>query len=164
LIALKNLLVVFASILILVSTFVSFDQFVRALNIIVSHGGTGDMELCVKSDGFENACDDFNLSEYQNPLQYILEGEGPDEGDDFQVCYEIKDTEVDDCRNFESTGSSQQTVNVEIPSTGLPTGGSTASNNVDFSLQNTEEQPPSSPSADTPEEPPELPPLPSTPP
>jgi hypothetical protein len=159
LIGLKNFLIVIIAIMVFVPSLVSFDQLVQALNIVISHGGAGDLELCFESDGYENQCDDIILSEYQNPFQYILEVEDPDQGHNFQVCYEIRDTDVEDCRNFEFTGSSQQTVNVEIPSTELPTGGGTASNNEDFSLQNTEGDSPSS-SPDTPEESPGLPPLP----
>jgi hypothetical protein len=125
----------------------------------VTHGGSGDLELCVESEGYEEQCDDFDLSEYQNPFEYILDVEDPDEGHNFSVCYELRDTELEDCRNFEFTGSSQQTVDVEIPSTGLPTEAGNTNNN-DFSLPSNGGD--STPSSDTAL--PDLPPLPALPP
>ena len=140
--------------------FISLNHYVQALTIFVSHGGSGDLELCIESQGYEDQCDDFNLFEYPNPFQYILDVEDPDQGHNFQVCYEIMETNVEDCRNFEFTGSSQQTVNIEIPSAGTSVG-DTANNNEDLSLQNPEE---SSSLPSIPEEPSELPPLPPSPP
>lgn len=132
---------------------------VYGITVLVTHGGSGDLELCVESEGYEDQCDDYILSEYQNPFQFILDVEDPDKGHNFRVCYELRDTDIEDCRNFEFTGSSQQTVNVEIPSTGLPTEESNANNN-DFSLQNNGGDSPLS--SDT--APPDLPPLPALPP
>jgi hypothetical protein len=157
---LGNVVITSGVVLIFVLAFVSFNIYAQALTILVSHGGSGDLELCVESNGYEDQCDDFNLSEYNNPFEYVLEVEDPDQGHNFQVCYEIRDTNAKDCRNFEFTGSSQQTVNVEIPSTGLPVAGGNTNNIEDFSLQNPIEDS-QSPTA-TPEAPPELPPLPPT--
>ena len=80
---------------------------VFGLTVLVSHGGSGDFELCVESEGYEDRCDDFILAEYPNPFQYILEVEDPDEGHNFRICYELRDIDAEDCRNFEFTGSSQ---------------------------------------------------------
>ena len=132
---------------------------VYGITILVTHGGSGDLELCAESEGYEEQCDDFDLSEYQNPFEYILDVENPDEGHNFRICYELRDTEIEDCRNFEFTGSSQQTVDVEIPSTGLPTEEGNTNNN-DFSLPSNGGD--SLPSSDTGL--PDLPPLPALPP
>ena len=46
-------------------------QHVEALDIIVSHGGKGEIELCMESDGYNNPCDDFNLVEWTRPLEAV---------------------------------------------------------------------------------------------
>lgn len=139
---------------------------VHGLIVLVSHGGNGDIELCLDSEGYEDVCSDFNLSEYGSPFRYILDVEDPDEGHNFDICYEVKDTDIEGCRDFEFTGSSQQTVNIEIPSTRLPTEGADANNNNDFSLGNGEGTSIISPDTKVPEvlEVPDLPPLPPIPP
>jgi len=129
---------------------------VHGLTVLVSHGGSGDLELCLESKGYEDQCHDFNLSEYANPLQYILDVEDPDEGHNFRICYDLKDTDAQDCKNFEFTESSQQTVNIDVPSNVPPTEDGGANNSEDFSLQHSE--------GDSDTTVPDLPPLPPTPP
>jgi hypothetical protein len=142
-----------------VLAFVPFGHYAQALTILVSHGGSGDLELCIESQGYDDQCNNFNLFEYQNPFEYIVDVEDPDQGHNFQICYEIRDTDLEDCRTFEFTGSSEQTINIDIPSTGLSTGSGTA-NNEGFSLENTEESSPPPSPPDPVEVPSELPPLP----
>lgn len=171
---LKNLVIIICFILIFVSSPVSHYQYIHAidteLSIILSHGGKGNIELCVESSGYEDQCDDFDLSVYQNPLRYILDVEDPDQGQDFRVCYEVKETESEGCRNFEFNGLARQTVNIEIPDIELPaTDGGRPISDEDFSLQDTDGSLSSpQPSSDTPgpatQTVPELPPVPVIPP
>lgn len=134
-------------------------QYVHALNIITSHGGSGDIELCVESNGYEDQCEDFSLSEWPSPFRYILDVEDPDQGHDFSVCYEVEvsDSDSKTCRDFEFTGSDEQVIDFLIPDIKSPTPANTPEG--DFSLQN----PSNLPGATAPTNP-ELPPVPSSPP
>jgi hypothetical protein len=114
---------------------VPLAQNVNALDIIISHGGTGEIELCIESDGYEDQCDDFDLSEWPNPLPYVLDVEDPDEGHDFQICYEVKGVDEKECNDFEFTGSADQSVDVQIPNINSTPDDSEPVNNDDFSLQ-----------------------------
>lgn len=141
-----------------VLAFASFNNYVHALNIIVSHGGSGEIELCVESDGYEDPCDDFNLSEWPDPFRYILDVEDPEAGHDFSVCYEVQDSDSDSrtCREFEFTGSDEQTIDVYIPDISPANSSSQLGN--DFSLQDPSNIPGASAVPDP--EHPALPPLP----
>jgi hypothetical protein len=137
-------------------------QHVEALDIIVSHGGKGEIDLCMESDGYDDSCADFNLIEWASPFMYTLDVEDPDEGHDFSVCYEFKDSDFDfdfdfdkTCRDFEFTGSADQRINFNIPdinpASGIP--------EEDFSLRD-----PSNLLGPTVPSTSELPPVPSSPP
>lgn len=133
-------------------------QHVEALDVAVSHGGTGEIELCIESDGYDDSCDDFSLSEWASPFTYTLDVEDPDEGHDFSACYEVKDSDSDKtCTGYEFTGSDGQQINFNIPEIG-PAPSSTPED--DFSLQN----PSNLPDATTTPPASELPPVPSSPP
>jgi hypothetical protein len=134
---LKSQVVIICFSLFLIISTIPFVQNVNALNIIISHGGTGEIELCIESDGYEDQCDDFDLSEWANPLPYELDVEDPDEGHDFQVCYEVKDADEKMCKDFEFTGSEDQSVDILIPDiNSLPADNEPVNNDDDFSLQN----------------------------
>lgn len=143
------------------------------MTILVAHGGSGDLELCVESKGYEDQCEDFNLSEWPNPFRYILEVDDPDEGHNFSICYKLKDTSVDACKNFEFSGSSPQIVNIEIPNAGSTpesfqntdtdsnsnnNDDTSSSNNEDFSFGNSNLNSDDSDSSDDSSELPPLPP------
>jgi hypothetical protein len=132
-----KVMIISGLVLAFVLAFASFNIYVHALNIIVSHGGSGEIELCVESDGYEDPCDDFNLSEWPDPFRYILDVEDPEAGHDFSVCYEVQDSDSDSdswtCRESEFTGSDEQIIDVYIPDIS-PTNSSSQPEN-DFSLQ-----------------------------
>ena len=134
-------------------------QYVHAINIVISHGGRGEIELCAESSGYEDQCDDFNLSEWPSPFRYILDVEDPDQGHDFSVCYEVEDSDSDSktCRDFEFTGSDDQVIDFNIPDTISPTQVNTPEK--DFSLQNPSNLPGTTVPTDS-----ELPPVPTSPP
>ena len=129
-------------------------QDVEALDIIISHGGEGDIELCMESDGYNDPCDDFNLFEWASPFMYTLDVEDPDEGHDFSVCYEFKDSDSGKtCRDFEFTGSDDQRIYFNIPDINP----APEAHEEDFSLQDPPNLPGVPPAS-------ELPPVPSSPP
>ena len=134
-------------------------QYVHALNIVISHGGSGEIELCVESNGYEDPCEDFSLSEWPNPFRYILDVEDPDQGHDFSVCYEVEGSDSDSktCRGFEFTGSDDQVIDFHIPDIKLPIPDNAPEK--DFSLQNPSNLPRTTVPTDS-----ELPPVPSSPP
>ena len=132
-------------------------QHVEALDIAISHGGTGEIELCVESDGYDDSCDDFSLSEWASPYVYTLDVEDPDEGHDFSVCYEVKDSDSGKtCTDFEFTGSDNQRISFNIPDIGPAP---SSAPEEDFSLQNPSNLPDETTSSAS-----ELPPVPSSPP
>lgn len=90
-----------------------------ALNVVVSHEGKGGAEICLKNEGFNNLCDNYDLTQQPNPLLIPVGIEDPETGDNFEVCYEFKDTNNEECIDFTLSGQDPQIIELSIVNTNV---------------------------------------------
>lgn len=74
-----------------------------------------EVEICVDIKGYEKNCDEFDLGDYHNPFVYEFDIEDPDKGDTLEICYELKDSNQEGCKEYDLTGRSVQNVDLILP-------------------------------------------------
>lgn len=91
------------------------------LDVNVYHPGTGSIELCYKAENNKDVCDDFNLSQEQNPFLYLIEIEDPDSDNKFEMCYEFRDgNNQDGCKEYGLSGQPVEIVDFVLPGSSGP--------------------------------------------
>jgi hypothetical protein len=112
----------------------------RALNMAVSHSGKGEAEICLKNEGYNSLCDDYDLTQESDPLVIPVDVEDAEVGDNFEVCYEFRDIDNEVCNDFSFSGQSPQLIELSIDNTTIPL--DTSNNGV---INETPELPPALP-------------------
>ena len=89
------------------------------VQIEITHGELGILELCAEiedHDPKDDGCEEFDLGFQFSPFVHFLGVEDPDTGDEFELCWEVKEYDIEGCRDFEFTGEDPQIVRITIPS------------------------------------------------
>lgn len=85
------------------------------LQVNVYHDGRDSVELCSTYNNEKFDCDDFDLTGEKNPFVYSMNVGIPQEGDDFTICYDIKERDEIDCDDYELTGKTSDFINLVLP-------------------------------------------------
>ncbi len=84
------------------------------LDLWIYHSGEGTAKVCLSSSGYEKDCNVYELGVEISPIIVPYEIEDPKPGKEFKVCYDIEDTDIEDCNIYEFEADYQK-INLYLP-------------------------------------------------